>query len=311
MALALRPESDLSAASGMGLAVAQALTNLGGWQVHVLDVKPATSQPSPDGIIYHQADTTDYGQLAAVFKSVWTSGDERRLDFVFANAGILDSANFFAKSEAQGTDEPPPEPDYKVVDVNLRGCVNTVHLAHHYMVQSPDQSSRAIAVTASQSAIWPTCCLPLYTASKRKFFSCFFPYLLEVSDHPSMLTPMQDGILGFVRSVSDWYFQSEDIRINTLCPSSVKTDLLPDEVWAAFDPSSLTSMDLVVKIVLEHFLDGEPIVDSNGRRGTSNYGQTVVPSGEELYLEDLPPFVNAGSEALIRATAVDQKLNII
>ncbi|KAK7969950.1 NAD(P)-binding protein [Apiospora saccharicola] len=273
-------------ASGMGLAVAQALTNRGGWRVHVLDVKTATSQPSPDGIIYHQADTTDYGQLTAVFKSVWTSGDERRLDFVFANAGILDSANFFGKSEAQGTNEPPPEPDYKAVDVNLRGCVNTIHLAHHYMVQSPDRSSRAIAVTASQSAIWPTCCLPLYTASKH-------------------------GVLGFVRSVADWYFQSEGIRINTLCPSSVKTDLLPDEVWAAFDPSSLTSMDLVVKIVLEHFLDGKPIVDSNGRRGTSNYGQTVVPSGEELYLEDLPPFVNAGSEALIRATAVDQKLNII
>ncbi|KAK7924450.1 hypothetical protein PG985_006504 [Apiospora marii] len=274
-------------ASGMGFAVAQALTNRGGWQVHVLDVKPAPAQPSPAGTIYHQADTTDYSQLAAVFKSVWTSRDEkRRLDFVFANAGILDAANFFAKSETQGTDEPPPEPDYKVVNVNLRGCVNTVNLAHHYMAQSPDRSSRAIAVTASQSAIWPTCCLPLYTASKH-------------------------GVLGFVRSVADWYFQSEGIRINTLCPSSVKTDLLPDEVWAAFDPASLTSMDLVVKIVLEHFLDGEPIVDSNGRRGTSSYGQTVVPSGEELYLEDPPPYVNAGSEALIRATAVDQQLNII
>lgn len=59
------------------------------------------------------------------------------------------------------------------------------------------------------------------------------------------------------------------------------------------------------------FLDGELVVNSHGRKGPSNYCQTVVPSGEELYLEDLPPFVNAGSEALIKATAVDHKLHVI
>ncbi|KAK8055218.1 hypothetical protein PG993_000445 [Apiospora rasikravindrae] len=278
-------------ASGMGYAVAQALVQRGGWHVHVLDVKPArdyhaSSSSTTTNTTYQQADTTDYGQLAAVFKSVWTLGGQRRLDFVFANAGVLDSANFFKKSSTEGTDEPPPEPDYKVVDVNLRGCINTVYLARHYMAQSPDRSSRAIAVTASEAAIWPTYCLPLYTASKH-------------------------GALGFVRSIADWYHKSDGIRVNTICPSSVKTALLPDEAWAAFDPSSLTSMDLVVKIVLDHFLNGELVVDSNGRRATSNYGQTVVPSGDELYLEDLPPFVNAGHEALVKATEVDRQTNII
>ncbi|KAK8050328.1 Short-chain dehydrogenase/reductase SDR [Apiospora phragmitis] len=161
----------MSTASGMGFAVAQALVNRGGWQVHVLDVKPAPDQASsaPD-TTYHQNDIADYGQLAAVFKSIWTSSgsQRRRLDFVFANAGVLDAASFFQESAAEGTDEPPPEPDYQVLDVNLRGFVNTVHLARHYMAQSPDRSSHAIAVTASSAAIWPTYCLPLYTTSKRK-----------------------------------------------------------------------------------------------------------------------------------------------
>lgn len=118
-------------------------------------------------------------------------------------------------------------------------------------------------------------------------------------------------MLGFVRSIADWYFQTEDIRVNTICPSSVKTDLLPEEAWAALDPSSLTSMDLVVKIVLEHFLDAEPIVDSSGRKSTSNYGQTVLPAGDEMYLCELPPFVNAGHEALVMATAVDKQVHIV
>lgn len=72
-------------------------------------------------------------------------------------------------------------------------------------------------------------------------------------DAHKMLTPIQDGVLGFVRSIADWYFQSETIRVNVICPSSVKTELLPEEAWDAFDPLSLTSMDLIVKIVIKHF----------------------------------------------------------
>jgi len=126
-----------------------------------------------------------------------------------------------------------------------------------------------------------------------------------------MLTPIQDGVLGFVRSIADWYFQSETIRVNAICPSSVKTELLPEEAWDSFDPLFLTSMDLIVKVVLEHFLDGEPLVDFSGCKRICNYGQTVIPSEEDLYLSDPPVFVNARHEAVVMAAAVDKQTNII
>lgn len=144
--------------------MAQALTARGGWSVHIFDIKDDIGSLPPN-TFYHKVDTANYGQLTAAFKAVFSAGG-RRLDFVFANAGILERANWYAESES--ADDPPPEPDWLAVEINLKGCMNTVRIGWHYMAQNPDGGS--IVVTSSSAGIWPSYCSPIYTTSKRTHF---------------------------------------------------------------------------------------------------------------------------------------------
>jgi NAD(P)-dependent dehydrogenase (short-subunit alcohol dehydrogenase family) len=83
-------------ASGIGLAVAQSLASGSrseeDWDVHLIDLnadalKRATSLVK--NAHSHQTDVTDFTSLASAFESAWSlSGG--RLDFVFANAGIIE-----------------------------------------------------------------------------------------------------------------------------------------------------------------------------------------------------------------------------
>lgn len=188
-------------ADGMGLAIARALVAEPGqaWRIHLVDVKPeeeagrhavasllsSSSGTTNSQVVYHQADVIDYAQLAAVFRAAFLGGDggQRRLDWVFANAGVFERTKYFtdddeppSKDRGDDNDEPPPPPpDYKALEVNLQGAVNTVHLARHYISRSTaagggevegEGGSGSIVVTASCSSFWPTYWAPIYTASK-------------------------------------------------------------------------------------------------------------------------------------------------
>lgn len=101
---------------------------------------------------------------------------------MFANAGLIEKNVMFDLSKPslpagqtqEGDDEevlPPPRPDYTAIEVNLQGAVDTVHLARHYMLRSPEKEKGAIVITASCSSVWPTYWAPIYSASKCKFHS--------------------------------------------------------------------------------------------------------------------------------------------
>ncbi|KAK7746227.1 hypothetical protein SLS62_009443 [Diatrype stigma] len=265
--------------SGIGQAVVQALVARGGWSVHIIDVKDDIGPLSPN-TFYHKADTTNYGQLTAAFKETWAAGG-KRLDFLFANAGILEKTNWFAKSESP--DEPPEEPQWDAMEINLKGCMNTVRIGRHYMAQNPDGGS--IVVTSSSAAIWPSFCSPIYTSSKH-------------------------GVLGFVRSVEDWYYTSDKIRINTLCPSAVRTAIVSEQGWAGFPPSCFTPFEVVTEVVLK-FLDGECIVDSAGVKADKNYGQTIVPTADKFYHNFMPPFCDERHRSMVEATHVENMIGHI
>lgn len=155
----------------MGLAVVQALAARGGWQIHIIDIKEAEGKEvaaSVPNTSFHQADLTNYAQLGAAFKAAFVAGNQR-LDFVFANAGILERANFYV--DTGRSIEPPPEMNMTSVDVNLKGCINSVHLARHYIRQSPEKGS--IVITSSCSGLWPSFCAPTYAAAKRESLILF------------------------------------------------------------------------------------------------------------------------------------------
>lgn len=161
-------------ASGIGLIVVRALADKGEWNIHLVDIneqeghKIASSLPHA---VFHKADVTNYGELSGAFKNVFQS-EGNRLDFVFANAGVVEKQNFLKRSET-GVD-PPLEPEWSTIDINLKAGINTVHVARHYLLQSPEKGS--IVVTGSVSSIWPGYFAPLYTASKCELA----PYLVRM-----------------------------------------------------------------------------------------------------------------------------------
>lgn len=184
----------------MGLAIAQALVHApdARCKVHLVDIKQDAGHRAvaalggPEHAVFHEADVTDYEQLAAAFRAAFLDdgggGQGRRrpssagrLDYVFANAGIFERQKYFhdqedSTSSDKDDDEPPPAPDYVALDVNVKGAINTVHLARHYIARSPDVQAGSIVITASCSSFWPTYWAPIYTASKCMFF--FFVFFL-------------------------------------------------------------------------------------------------------------------------------------
>lgn len=119
--------------SGVGLEVAKVLAAKG-WTVHLLGRNEKTGEAAAAAVPnahFHQGDVTDYTTLAAAFDAAFKSSG--RLDFVFANAGIMERTNFYAKADTL----PPPAPDFPIIDIGFKGFVHTAYLAQHYFRTNP------------------------------------------------------------------------------------------------------------------------------------------------------------------------------
>lgn len=139
-------------ASGMGLAVATALSARGNWTLHLVDLNETAGKDAASSLPnaqFHKTNVTSYASLSSTFETAFkTSG---QLDFVFANAGIVERDNFYEVFDAgtSGT-APPPEPNQLSIDINLKAVVNTSVLALHYFRLSPHKGKDAsLIMTAS------------------------------------------------------------------------------------------------------------------------------------------------------------------
>lgn len=83
---------------------------------------------------------------------------------MFANAGIVDNVDFYAKHYDQG---PPPELDQLAVDIDLKSVIATTYLAQHYFRLCPHVAVRNVIMTASVGALYPCFAIPMYTGAKR------------------------------------------------------------------------------------------------------------------------------------------------
>lgn len=136
--------------AGMGLAVAKALV-ADGWQVALLDVNNEVGEAAAQTLgrsqcHFFRADVTKYDELREAFEAVFSS--LRRIDFVFANAGIAGRADFYDRVEAETSAWPPQQPSLLVEEICLRGVIFTSHLAMHYMRRNPTPGG-VIVSTAS------------------------------------------------------------------------------------------------------------------------------------------------------------------
>ncbi|KAI1489641.1 hypothetical protein F5X96DRAFT_599395 [Biscogniauxia mediterranea] len=225
-------------ASGIGLALAESLS-LKDWAVHIFDLSQEKGEAAAHRIsatAFHQVDVNSWQSLSSAFENVFRA--EKRLDFVFANAGVMEKGGFYARHD---TGSPPPPPDESCIDVNLKGIVRTAYLAQHYFRGNADGTAkdRVLVMTSSVAGIYPQDITPLYAATKA-------------------------GIINFMRSVAGPFFKNDGIRTYAICPGSVRTNLLSKELWDAYPQNYLTSMDNVTATV-NNLIRGGKMEDSNGK----------------------------------------------
>ena len=148
----------------MGLAVAKALSERGAWHLHLLDLNDERGKQAAKDVpksTFHKVNISDYEAFATVFQKVFDT--EGRLDFVFANAGIVERFNFY---DAHPDGKPPPAPDQTVIDINLKAVINTSWLAQHYFRQSTQSENKNLVMTASVGGLYRCQVSPSYCAAK-------------------------------------------------------------------------------------------------------------------------------------------------
>lgn len=135
-------------ASGMGLEVAKLLSGHG-WLVYILDLNTAAGEAvvreHPD-LHFLQVNVTSWESLASAFDTVFRA--QARLDFVFANAGILQMDNFYVRDSML----PPAKPPQHSIDINLNAVINTTHLARHYFLASEHKGQDPVLVMTASIA---------------------------------------------------------------------------------------------------------------------------------------------------------------
>ncbi|KAL1635494.1 hypothetical protein SLS58_010190 [Diplodia intermedia] len=133
--------------SGIGLATVKLLLSLGA--IVVAGDINEMPLPATEQLTFQKTDTTSWADLLALFKKA--KQQHGRIDHVFANAGISTRTNYLEENlDANGD---LLEPSHQVIDINLRGTINTATLALHYMKPERQQGGGSIVLTSSSTAI--------------------------------------------------------------------------------------------------------------------------------------------------------------
>jgi NAD(P)-dependent dehydrogenase (short-subunit alcohol dehydrogenase family) len=73
--------------------------------------------------VFHPADITNWSDMQSLFRE--TRKRFGQVDIVIANAGMMESKGFFDFEEDDAGDLREPTEAYKVIDVNLKGTMNS------------------------------------------------------------------------------------------------------------------------------------------------------------------------------------------
>ncbi|PMD32237.1 short chain dehydrogenase/reductase-like protein [Hyaloscypha variabilis F] len=149
-------------------------------------------------------DVTIWQSQVDFFRKAVELSPNGRLDQVVANAGIEEAGTKL--NEPQNLDqEEPPEPQFKTVDVNLKGVLYTTHLALFWLPRNPSTSpdfkpDRHLLLIGSVASLIP--------------FAGHIQY--SIAKH---------GVLGIFRSLRATAFQ-HGVRVNLLLPYFMDTPMI-------------------------------------------------------------------------------------
>ncbi|KAJ6186210.1 hypothetical protein N7519_007511 [Penicillium mononematosum] len=264
-------------ASGMGLAVAKALSLQKDWEIHILDInseRGAEAAKELSRTTFHYVNVTRYSDLAAAFQSMFQQ--HGKLDFVFANAGVIERTNFYSTPQAENDRDvcPPPEPNLLSIDADLKGVVFTAYLAQHYFRHSSHKGQGgSLVMTASCGGLYPSFYSPLYSAAKF-------------------------GVVGFMRSISQ-HFHASGIRVNAICPGIVRTNLVDPAGWDSFPPGRFIEVETIARLVIQHL----PLEEL--------YGVAMEISDSGFYFRDQHAFCDEGMREVMDATVVENQVGAV
>jgi NAD(P)-dependent dehydrogenase (short-subunit alcohol dehydrogenase family) len=276
-------------ASGMGLAVATALLHRTheDWTIHLVDLNAEAGKQATTNLkntYFHQTNVTDYTSLVSAFEATYNTS--QRLDFVYANAGIVERDNFYAKHNVHGP--PPAPPNQLSVDINLKAVINTSYLALHYFRKAMAEHGRenvdpVLVMTASCGGLYPSEFCPIYSASKA-------------------------AVVQFNRAITVAYHH-EGVRTFATCPGTINTGLLSQEEWKSFPLEYFTPMETLVDTVVR-LVDRGDMVDAKGvkKTGEDNWGLTVEVNGDNFYFREGPDFCDDNMRAMMANTSMAKQL---
>lgn len=279
-------------ASGMGLKVAEALSSRTHeeWDLYIVDLNATAGEKAISSLQnahFHQTNVTDYASLVSAFEATFNTAG--RLDFVYANAGIVERDNFYEQHDPNG--KAPPPPNQLSIDINYKAVVNTSYLALHYFRKSlakngKEGSDPVLIMTASCGGLYPSEFCPMYSGAKA-------------------------AVVQFNRAIAVAYHH-EGIRTFATCPGTINTGLLSQEEWKSFPLEYFTPVETLVDAVLK-LIDGGEIQDAKGRkfRKEEKWGLTVEVNGENFYFRDQPEFCDVNMEKMMANTSMKMQLERI
>ncbi|OBT89082.1 hypothetical protein VE02_01983 [Pseudogymnoascus sp. 03VT05] len=181
--------------SGIGLATVTLLLSLGASVVSG-DINPPVESHASPAFTFVKTNVASWSDLRTLFKTAHEH--HSRIDYVFANAGIGPRADYLSLAADEAGEL--QEPSHELIDVSLKGVVNTAVLGVHYMKTQSEGGN--IVLMGSSTGLQPLRA-PDYSTAKH-------------------------GVLGFGRGYARLLdVASIPVRINTLMPSWTNTSVIP------------------------------------------------------------------------------------
>ena len=176
-----------------------------------------------------------------------------RIDVVVANAGLIESQHLFELGDDTNGDPKEPTEHYRIIDVNVKGTMNTLTLAMHHMKQQeplPDSRHKgSVVLIASTSGYFGGSGVMAYVASKH-------------------------GVVGLLRACQKTAAKNL-VRVNAIAPYLTPTHMTGSfsEEWVKQGLAANTALDVATAVAataLDEGLAGNTIL-------VRCYGRTVFP----------------------------------
>ncbi|KAL1638757.1 hypothetical protein SLS58_008571 [Diplodia intermedia] len=210
-------------AQGIGEAYVRALANAGAYVV-IGDIDSQKADrlvgEFPNQVEFAKCDVTEWDDQVALFNAARSFSPTKLIHVVVANAGINPSDEVFATEH--DTQDEPSKPSLKTIDVNFKGVLYTTKLALHCF-------RRQYAITADKGSEPPLETSLVFQGSIASYMD---------SSNFCQYATSKWAVRGLMRTLRE-SVSAHGTRVNTICPSFIKTALLPPPLLEILDANRI------------------------------------------------------------------------